>query len=60
LNLPAVHRLPEMDGQNISIWIKFQFNQIWWLKNYLEIGGDLAAAELDQFRHGVPGFEMPE
>jgi hypothetical protein len=30
------------------------------LKNYLEIGGDLAAAELDQFRHGVPGFEMQE
>jgi hypothetical protein len=28
LNLPAVHRLPEMDGQIISISISFQFNQI--------------------------------
>jgi hypothetical protein len=60
LNLPAVHRLPGMDKQIISISISFQFNQIWWLKNYLEIGGDLAATELDQLRHGVPGFEMPE
>jgi hypothetical protein len=27
---------------------------------YLEIGSDLAAAELDKFSHRVPGFKMPQ